>query len=43
MWQLGFRLKALGYGSELADAPPIVRQTVEGNRIDITVLMTAPL
>ena len=33
-WQLGFRLKALGYGSELADAPPIVRQTVEGNRIE---------
>ena len=33
-WQLGFRLKALGYGTELADAPPIVRQTVEGNRIE---------
>ena len=33
VWQLGFRLKALGYGSELADAPPVVRQTVEGNRI----------
>jgi hypothetical protein len=33
-WQLAFRLKAYGYGDELAVASPIVSQRVKDNRIE---------
>jgi hypothetical protein len=33
-WQLGFKLKAYGYGEQLQDVPPIVSRQVNGNRIE---------
>ena len=33
-WRLGMRLKAYGYGAGLTDAPPVVTQKVEENRIE---------